>query len=306
MVDVSIAPKITVGIVSFNRPRLLKRAIQSVILQSYKNLEILISDNGSSDVDVEKIIRDFSEMDVRIRYKLHPINKGSFFNFQYALNEASGDYFIWLADDDYWCPEFLETLMAASLKSGASLTYGRSEIVDVDVSDIDRIGKELQSTNNFIKSMIYFMHFDTDSIFYGLFLTSKGKRISKILCDWSFPQNIALHFPFLKYNFVSYVFIYGLISTGGFCNASCKKSIHYTGGKEPFVNTPRLGIRHTTLFFAYVLVHIQMFIRFLSVAILLRSLPGVIMSPFVTVYFFFRRMKLILVQRLLIINKIRK
>lgn len=298
VLDALPIPIISVGVASYNRPVLLKRAIQSAISQTYRNLEILISDNGSSDPEVRRVIEEFEQSDARIRCTFHPVNQGAFFNFRSVLNEANGDYFVWLADDDHWCPEYLETLLAESVRTGAALTYGRAEIVDIEISESDRIVKEMPSVAGRFGALIDFIRFDTDSVFYGLFPTATGKKLVGMLRNWVVPKKMAVDYPFLEYNFVSYVFIFGLLSVGGFCNASCDKSVHYAGGRGAFVHSPRLGVRHVALFLVYVLIHIQMVARFFKAAFLVGSLQGILMSPFATIYLFARRIWMIGTQRL--------
>src|SRR5258705_10007911 len=100
-------PQVTIGILSYNRPKDLRQAILSVINQTYSNLEILISDNGSFIEETREIIREFAEKDQRIHFFFHDINQGPLFNFGFLLNNASGKYFSWLADDDRFTPNFV-------------------------------------------------------------------------------------------------------------------------------------------------------------------------------------------------------
>ena len=288
---------ITVGVVSYNRPDLLNRALESVVSQTYSHLEILVSDNGSTDPRVSELIKNFAASDNRIRAIFHPLNQGPFFNFRAVLNEAKGNYFVWLADDDYWCPEFLESILAQAIQTGAALTYGRAEIVDIDVVEAERIGKEMFTETGCFASMFNFAQFDTDSVFYGLFPTVIGKKLAGALQNWWIPKALAEEYPFLEYNFVSYVFIFGLLSSGGFCNASSDKTVHYAGGREPFSPSPNLGYRHILLFLAYVLIHFQMAARFAKATLLAGSLQGVLVSPFAALYLFLKRICMIVFMR---------
>lgn len=289
--------RITVGVTSYNRPDLLRRAIQSAVSQTYRNLEILISDNGSSNPEVRTVIEEFARSDARIRCIFHQVNQGAFFNFRSVLNEASSEYFVWLADDDYWCPEYLESLLAEAMRTGAALTYGRAEVVDIEIAEGDRIVKEMPTATKRFASMVNFARFDTDSVFYGLFPTAIGKKLLGFLRNWYVPKSMATDYPFLEYNFVSYVFIFGLLSVGGFCNASGEKAVHYAGGRGPFTPSPRLGVRHIALFLVYILIHLQMVARFTKATLLAGSPQGVLVSPFATLYLFLRRIGMIVFQR---------
>jgi len=94
---------VSVGIPTFNRPKKLLKTLESITNQTYKNLEIIISDNCSPNKEeVEKVIRKFAKTDDRIKYYKQETNKGPFLNFNYLLKKAKGEYFMWAADDDQW------------------------------------------------------------------------------------------------------------------------------------------------------------------------------------------------------------
>ena len=93
-------PSVSIGIPTYNRVRDLRRAIASATAQDYEDLEIFISDNASTD-DTEPVCRSYVASDPRIRYVRQPVNRGATRNFQLALEGARGDFFMWLADDDW-------------------------------------------------------------------------------------------------------------------------------------------------------------------------------------------------------------
>lgn len=294
---------VSVGIVSYNRPELLKRAIESAISQTYRDLEIIVSDNGSTDPRVRHIIDEFAANDPRIKCLFHPVNQGAFFNFRAALNAATGRYFIWLADDDYWCAEYLEHIAAKAEQSGAALTYGRCEIIDAETASDDRVVKEMATASSRVAAMANFVRLDTDAVFYGLFPTALGRRLAALLRFWRIPPKLAADWPFLEYNFVSYAFIFGLLSSGGYCNASSENTVHFVGGRAPFPHSPSLGWRHLWLLLMYVSVHLQMANRFAHAAYSAASWPGVLFSPVAVGYLFCRRLGMILSQRLNTLKK---
>jgi glycosyltransferase involved in cell wall biosynthesis len=88
---------VTLAIPTFNRLELLKRAVASALTQSYKNLEIIISDNASTDGTPEYLgLLD----DVRIKVFLGEKNLGMVANWDHCLANACGDYFLLMSDDD--------------------------------------------------------------------------------------------------------------------------------------------------------------------------------------------------------------
>ena len=93
---------VSVGIPTYNRPQGLRLALECVTLQTYKNLEIIISDNFSTNPEVELVIKEYKDKDQRIRYFRNSENIGATKNFDLVLEKATGKYFMWAADDDEW------------------------------------------------------------------------------------------------------------------------------------------------------------------------------------------------------------
>src|SRR5262249_36893816 len=123
-VDVSGArnPLVSVGIPTFNRPKGLRRTLRLICDQTYPNLEILVSDNASPGSETEWVVREFTEVDPRIKYFRQTANIGPIANFRFVLANASGDYFMWAADDDEWNARFVETCLAAASPSCSVMT----------------------------------------------------------------------------------------------------------------------------------------------------------------------------------------
>ena len=97
--------KITVGIVTYNRPEFLKKAVHSVLQQSFQNFELIIS-NDYSEVSVTLASLGIKS-DSRIKIVNQDSNLGEIRNMNYLLKIAQGEWFVWLGDDDLLHPEFL-------------------------------------------------------------------------------------------------------------------------------------------------------------------------------------------------------
>lgn len=93
---------------TFNRPDLLERTLSRLICQTWKNIEIIVSDNASTDPRVEEVLQSFSEKDPRITIVRQSKNIGSLNNFFYVLKQSKAEFFMWAADDDYIEPWFVE------------------------------------------------------------------------------------------------------------------------------------------------------------------------------------------------------
>lgn len=93
-------PKISVCIPVYNREKYIAQCIESVISQDYRNIEIIISDNCSTDGTVDIIKRYL--YDKRIRFYQNKTNLGMFGNVTKMMNYIKGDRLIFLSSDDYW------------------------------------------------------------------------------------------------------------------------------------------------------------------------------------------------------------
>ncbi len=98
-------PKVTALVPTYRRPKYLKRAILSVLNQSYEDLRLSIFDNASGD-NTKDIVCSLSENDSRIKYHCHTSNIGALANFRYAFESVDTPYFSILSDDDCLSMDF--------------------------------------------------------------------------------------------------------------------------------------------------------------------------------------------------------
>lgn len=106
----NLNPKITVGLIVYNGEEFIAGAIESLLQQTYKNFEVIISDNNSDDKTGE-ICKKFCNFDNRIKYIEQEYNKGMQENHNIVLEKAKGDYFIWMSHDDLFQPEFFSVCL---------------------------------------------------------------------------------------------------------------------------------------------------------------------------------------------------
>jgi glycosyltransferase involved in cell wall biosynthesis len=101
-------PTISIGMPVFNGQQSIRKALDSLIVQTYSDFELIISDNASTD-ETQAICREYAAKDYRIRYVLQEKNNGVFANFDYILRSAVGKYFMWAAHDDWWGEDFIQS-----------------------------------------------------------------------------------------------------------------------------------------------------------------------------------------------------
>lgn len=90
---------VSIGIPLRNSEKLVDDVLKSVTAQDHDNLEFVLSDNASDD-GTEEICRDHARQDVRIRYYRQSVNVGVDGNFTFVLQQAKGEFFRWVGDDD--------------------------------------------------------------------------------------------------------------------------------------------------------------------------------------------------------------
>lgn len=103
-------PTVSVIIPTYNRAHLIGRSIQSVLDQTYRDFEIIVVDDGSSD-NTEEVITGF--IDARIRYVRHQQNKGAGAARNTGIKLAKGKYIAFQDSDDEWLPTKLEIQIKA-------------------------------------------------------------------------------------------------------------------------------------------------------------------------------------------------
>jgi glycosyltransferase involved in cell wall biosynthesis len=104
-------PLVSIGIPTYNRSDgYLREALESALAQSYGNIEIIVSDNCSTD-GTEDYVRQIGAQRVRYIRQKRPLSPNG--NFNFCLNNAQGCYFLLLHDDDAIDHDFVETCMKA-------------------------------------------------------------------------------------------------------------------------------------------------------------------------------------------------
>ncbi len=99
-------PEVSIGMPVFNGEEHIRKALDSLLAQTFVDFELLISDNGSTD-NTSEICKQYEQKDKRIVYVRQPENMGIGWNFLYVLKQSRGKYFMWASVDDIWEPDFI-------------------------------------------------------------------------------------------------------------------------------------------------------------------------------------------------------
>lgn len=105
-----LEPLITTFITTYQRPKLLRRALTSVLSQTYPYFQVLVSDNASGD-ETAAVVREFAQTEGRVKYHCHPKNIGMIGNYEFCLSKVETPLFSFLSDDDFLLPCFYETMI---------------------------------------------------------------------------------------------------------------------------------------------------------------------------------------------------
>lgn len=103
-------PLITTIIPTYRRPKMLGRAIRSVLRQTYPHFQVCVYDNASGD-GTASIVTEIAKTDTRVKYHCHTENIGAIKNFIYGMEHVETPFFSFLSDDDILLPEFYQTAM---------------------------------------------------------------------------------------------------------------------------------------------------------------------------------------------------
>jgi glycosyltransferase involved in cell wall biosynthesis len=124
-----VKPLVTIVIPTYNRSLLLKRAVQSVLNQTYSNLEVLIVDDKSTD-KTEEVARELEKKDDRVRYIRQAKNQGAPAARNRGIKEAKGKYIGLLDDDDEYLKDKIE-LQVEKFKNNPrlGLVYGGFRVI---------------------------------------------------------------------------------------------------------------------------------------------------------------------------------
>jgi glycosyltransferase involved in cell wall biosynthesis len=122
------APRVSVCICAFNAARFLDAALASAAQQTYRNLEILVIDDGSSD-ETAAVATRWSETDSRVRLLHFAENRGIAYARQTALEAATGDWVVFLDADDVALPEMIERQMTMAQNDSSIAVVGVAAIL---------------------------------------------------------------------------------------------------------------------------------------------------------------------------------
>lgn len=160
-------PLVTVGLPTYNRAGYLQRAIESVLAQDHPRIQLIVSDNASTD-DTTEVCRPYCEAKELV-YVRHETNLGPVENFRAVLRRAEGQFFMWLGDDDELSENYVSSCLSVlvedpevALAAGLAVHHRDGDVEfreePVDLVDADASRRVLR----------YYRRLYGNSVFYGI------------------------------------------------------------------------------------------------------------------------------------------
>jgi glycosyltransferase involved in cell wall biosynthesis len=245
-------PLVSIGLPVFNGEDFLRRALDTLLAQTFVNFELIISDNASTD-KTEEICKEYAARDSRIRYIRQASNLGGLENFNFVLREAHSRYFMWAAVDDQWDPLFIQSLLRRLENDrtaiGAFCPY--QLVAEETRGTLEGIWTcNYESRYLFFRLLKFTRHY-RDTCIYGVMRREYLDNIKFI--PWAWPNTGT------PYNLV-YPMVYSLLSKGNFLFVGEKplwfKNVTISHWHAtPFMKYPLLG------YLAHVMRKLNVFLR---------------------------------------------
>lgn len=116
----------------YNGERFVRQAVESLLNQTFRDFELIISDNGSTD-STRELCETFAAADPRVRYIRHEQNRGAIFNWNFVVEQARGQYFKWASANDLSAPQLIEhCVQCLDTEPNVVVAYGRTTYIDDD------------------------------------------------------------------------------------------------------------------------------------------------------------------------------
>jgi glycosyltransferase involved in cell wall biosynthesis len=128
----------------YNGEQFIKEALDSILRQTYRDFELVISDNASTD-STQEICEVYAAQDQRIRYYRNKQNYGAAENYNRVFKLSTGEYFKWASHDDLCAAEFLDKCVRV-LENCASVVvcYPKTIVIDENGNHLENVFDDLE------------------------------------------------------------------------------------------------------------------------------------------------------------------
>ena len=172
----------------YNRPVEMTRALDSILKQSYKNFELIISNDNSPNPEIDIIAKNYTNVDNRIKYFKQDNSLMSVDNYSFVLKKATGKYFMWLADDDWIDSNYIDNCVAfLENNEDYSICEGKCIYQDNGIVLHSNSSKSSSSKLSWVRILNYYFRVSLNGYMYGLIRKSCLDKIefeNEIGFDW--------------------------------------------------------------------------------------------------------------------------
>jgi len=131
---------VSIVIPTYNGKKFIRKTIESCLRQTYKNIELIIIDDSSTD-GTSEIIKEYASKDSRVIYSRNYKNLKLPASLNNGFRLAKGEYHSWISDDNYYSDTAIETLVTnLQMHKDADLVYSSYSIINESDSIIDKYG----------------------------------------------------------------------------------------------------------------------------------------------------------------------
>ena len=163
-------PKVSICIPSYKQPECLRRALDSIFIQTFQDYEIVITDDSPDD-SVEKVVRDYNTQFGVVKYRKNKVTKGSPENWNTAIELASGEYIKILHHDDWFSSKHSLAEFVGLLENNPEADFGFCSSLNFDDD------QKLRFLHTASESQIHALRADPKALFGGNFIGSPSATI---------------------------------------------------------------------------------------------------------------------------------
>ena len=194
-------PRLSIGLPVYNGERYLSEAIEALLGQTYRDFELILSDNASTD-GTPDICRHYERLDDRVRFVRQPRNIGLSGNHNFVVDQSRGELFKWASYDDLYARDLIERCVEAlDAQPNIVLAHSWTSVIDSDGQVIKVFEYPLGTSGPWAPGRFQSMLYDTggDDI-YGVVRSEVLRRVSPERshhhADRTIVAELSLHGPF--------------------------------------------------------------------------------------------------------------
>ena len=180
-------PLVSIGLPVRDGEATLARTLDGLLAQTHEHLEIIVSDNCSSDRTAE-IAADYARRFAKVRTVRQPFPLSALENFRAVLAESRGEYFMWAADDDHRNPDYVAKLLARLRDDAAAiLCFGDFAVSAGEAADSRAVALDFENAGRGLAARLARSAFQPCYHLYGVWRAADLKKIDFLDC-WYWPD----------------------------------------------------------------------------------------------------------------------